>query len=1127
MGKVSILSILICLALSASVARAQDQRSIETRVADLLARMPAADSKAADRNYEEMYSLGPEGLGIICNCVVQAGSGNDTNARFTIDGLSTWLSASGNKERKELWEKIILERISTAGDDEVRSFFISQLGFVGGDASLPRLNVLLGKPGSAEEAARAIIAIGKEGAVDVLLQSLDRDEMQIAAQVLNGLASLGSSRVTGSLLKMTSSTDPDIRSAAYRALAATGSKTASEILISAAKDAGYGWDITGATASLISLASAMGAAGNTKDMDKVLKLIDRKTTSVQYKIAVLDLTASYHGEMVNKQLLKAMKSDDLSYRAAAMRIAASQKGAGVTQFWIDALKRFSGAPRAEIASMLGQRRDPIAEPSLAALLGDREGEVRQAAAAALGMVSGKESIPLLLDYLLKQHDGADQDAAAGTLVTLLDRETIHLVAERLGNADPIPAGTLIGLLSWSGSGDYFAMVCDYTDSDDEGLSSAAYRALKNLATVQDIPGLTGLLTKTRERYLANEIRSALVASVSDLQGTEEKASAIISHMTDDEKKGLLVPVISRIGGKKAAEEVLKGFESGDAPMREICFEALLNWPDHYALDALYEICRSGDRSYADGSFSAYVSLAGRVPLPDEQKLLYIKKILPLALTIDQKESIINTTGNIRTFQSLILTSRFLDDDLLAPAAAASAIKIAMPQPGVYEGLAGTMTRNILERSITYLMGPEREYEIERVREYLLEMPAEEGFVPMFNGIDLGGWQGLVGNPVSRAGMSPADLALRQKLADSRMHDNWSVRDGMIWFSGKGDNLCSVKLYGDFEMLVDWKITSGGDSGIYLRGTPQVQIWDIARTDVGAEVGSGGLYNNVVHPSKPLVVADNPTGEWNTLRIIMAGEHVSVWLNGILVVDSVVMENYWDRSVPIFPVGPIELQAHGSDLAFRDIYVREISGTEYRLTPEEKEQGFIVLFNGKNLDGWNGDKTSYIAEEGNIVIRPDRRGGGNLYTEKEYSDFVFRFEFMLTPGSNNGLGIRSPLEGDPAYVGMELQILDNEAPVYAGLKSYQYHGSVYGVIPARRGYLKPTGEWNYQEVEVRGSRIKVTLNGEVIVDGDIADPRDNGTMDGLDHPGLKRSKGHIVFCGHDSVVKFRNIRIREF
>ena len=200
----------------------------------------------------------------------------------------------------------------------------------------------------------------------------------------------------------------------------------------------------------------------------------------------------------------------------------------------------------------------------------------------------------------------------------------------------------------------------------------------------------------------------------------------------------------------------------------------------------------------------------------------------------------------------------------------------------------------------------------------LGLPPAEKFVSLFNSKDLLGWKGLVGDPVSRAAMKPAELAKQQKEADRRMTENWSVRDGMIWFTGAGANLCSANDYGDFELFVDWRITKKGDSGIYLRGSPQVQIWDTSRTEVGAQVGSGGLYNNQVNPSKPLKVADNPVGEWNTFRIIMTGEKVSVWLNGELVTDDVTLENYWNRAIPIFEKGPVELQAHGTDLAFRDM-----------------------------------------------------------------------------------------------------------------------------------------------------------------------------------------------------------------
>lgn len=198
----------------------------------------------------------------------------------------------------------------------------------------------------------------------------------------------------------------------------------------------------------------------------------------------------------------------------------------------------------------------------------------------------------------------------------------------------------------------------------------------------------------------------------------------------------------------------------------------------------------------------------------------------------------------------------------------------------------------------------------------------EGFKALFNGKDLTGWKGLVDNPPLRARMTKEQLADKQKKADERMRAHWKVEDGVLVFDGKGDNLCTDKGYADFELLVDWKIEKAGDSGIYLRGTPQVQIWD-PDSKPAAGVGSGGLYNNQKNPSKPTKRADKPIGEWNTFRIKMAGEKVSVWLNDELVVDNVTMENYWERDKPIYPTGQIELQNHGNTLYFKNVYIKEL------------------------------------------------------------------------------------------------------------------------------------------------------------------------------------------------------------
>ena len=190
-----------------------------------------------------------------------------------------------------------------------------------------------------------------------------------------------------------------------------------------------------------------------------------------------------------------------------------------------------------------------------------------------------------------------------------------------------------------------------------------------------------------------------------------------------------------------------------------------------------------------------------------------------------------------------------------------------------------------------------------------------------------------------------------------------------------------------------------------------------------------------------------------------------------------------------------------------------------LSPEEAKDGFALLFNGKDLDGWQGDVKNYHVKDGVITCK-----GVNLFTKKEYGNFVFRFEFKLPPAGNNGVGIRTPDAGDAAYAGMEIQILDDRDPKYKDLQPYQAHGSIYGVVPAKRDALKPVGEWNSEEIVADGSKIKVTVNGRVVVDADLSTIKE--TIDHNTHPGLHNAKGFIGFLGHGDPVQFRNVRVKE-
>jgi hypothetical protein len=407
----------------------------------------------------------------------------------------------------------------------------------------------------------------------------------------------------------------------------------------------------------------------------------------------------------------------------------------------------------------------------------------------------------------------------------------------------------------------------------------------------------------------------------------------------------------------------------------------------------------------------------------------------------------------------------------------------------------------------------------------------KGFTALFNGKDLTGWRGGDTFDHRKLLAMPAEQREAQIAKwTASMKDHWSVENGELVNDGKGAYATTEKDYGDFELFLEYKTVPLADSGIYLRGCPQVQIWDYtekAKFNLGADKGSGGLWNNSPGaPGKdPLVLADKAFGEWNKVRVLMVGARVSVWLNQKLVVDHALLENYYDRKMPVLPKGPIQLQTHGNEIRWRNLSVREIGSDEAnKILASRGGEGFQSIFNGKDLTGWAGPIDNYEVVDGAIQCRPKK--GGTLYTTDEYADFMARMEFKLPPGGNNGLAIRYPGNGNAAYDGMcELQVLDDNYEQATGQKidARQAHGSAYGMFAAARGYQRPIGEWNFEEVTVKGPKIKVELNGTVILDCDLSTVTE--FMANSKHPGKDRIKGSFGFAGHNDPVAFRNIQVK--
>ena len=384
-------------------------------------------------------------------------------------------------------------------------------------------------------------------------------------------------------------------------------------------------------------------------------------------------------------------------------------------------------------------------------------------------------------------------------------------------------------------------------------------------------------------------------------------------------------------------------------------------------------------------------------------------------------------------------------------------------------------------------------------------------------------------------------------------DTWTWTPDRVACTGQPVGVIRTKEpVADFEMSVEWRhLSDGGNSGVFLwapkealdsikpgqlpPGGIEVQVLDHGYTakyekSTGKKadwfttdgdvfpVGSSRM--KPFQPTAPRGSRSFPrerhsrgTPEWNHYFIRALEGEVRLWVNG----HEVSGGSDCNPSS-----GYLCLESEGAPVEFRRMKIREIASAA---APAESEQGFVRLFDGKTLAGWQGAVDGHHVVDGEIRSRPGV--GGNLLTKAEYGDFELRFDFRLTPGANNGLGIRAPLEGDAAFEGIELQILDDGHPKYAGLKPWQMHGSIYGVVAAERDCLKPVGEWNEERVTVRGSQVTVVVNGRKILDADTAPFRDGGpTPDGKAHPGLARTKGHIGFLGHGDEVHFRNIRIRE-
>ena len=1002
--------------------QAQNSRTAQTIVADVLAKMPAASQNEYNRQIRDLASTGEEGVLLIVKMMNAPGKGSNAPFEYALSGLANYVSGSKDQQVKQTTINAFQKAVTSTNIPEIQAFLKAQL----------------------------------------LMLGVGYSPAQVSEDIIPA---------------KTNNTPVHFRIAALE----------KEI---------------------------KAFASNEKELTK--KILEAlKDPSIEYRCAALNFASPFASKELYIELAKA-----------------AQKGKPNIQ--TDILNWFGNEikipSKSELIKGLEINYKLTFNQILIDLLKSKNMDVKEAAAWTMVKVGDISFIPLLAN-LLTSRSSSDIKLGKETL-TSFKGNVPAAVSQIIKKANDEGKIASIELLASRRASSHISNIFELTKSNSPKVQETAFAALKDMADERDFTRLCGMLETSRPETL-KPLQQAVIASISTLpqndQATKVKERIL---QTGENNRYLYFTILAAIGDKESLPDIINGFKQDDVIKKEAAFEALLNWKGPEATSEIYAIAsdKSQTDSYANRALTRFVAIALNQTNTPENRFIYLRKAMEAARSNEQKNDILQRIGRTGTFLAMIYAGEFLDNRTLQQTAANAVMNIALNN----KNYTGTIVRSLLNKVSVIIDNKDADYQRENIRKHLSDMPEEEGFVSVFNGKDLTGWKGLVDDPIKRSKMTPAQLQTAQVKADELMHKNWIVENGSLVYIGPSyDNICTNKQYTDFEMYVDWMIIPGdlnADGGIYLRGSPQVQIWETSRIRRGEQeiVGSGGLFNNQINPSKPLKFADNPAGEWNTFFIKMVGDRVTIYLNGILVVDNTILENYWDRKIPIFPVEQIELQAHGTKVYHRNIFIKELKRAEpFTLSTEEKKEGYQILFDGTNMYEWTGNLKDYrLMDDGTITLVPSEGSGGNLYTKKDFSDFIIRFEFQLTPAANNGLGIRTPLTGDAAYEGMEIQILDNEHPIYANLQPYQYHGSVYGIIPAKRGFLKPVGEWNYQEVIAKGDNIKVTLNGVVILDGNIREATKNGSIDGRQHPGLFNKSGRIAFLGHGDPLKFRNIRIKE-
>ncbi len=1086
------------------------------QVYQLLLQMPLSDGAARDSVNSALLALGPETLSDITKLVIPAGIGNDAKARYALGDLAYFVTQPGLESESDMYESVLISALQEASDEEVKAFFMRQLAQVGSKKTISAVSAYLSNSKLYAPATRTILAIDSLGSAELFLDALQGASDNRVPTLLHAIGRTGSVTDAETVSAYATDDDHDIRLAAFRALASLGSPASAELFAKAIPEEGP-YNQAQITGYYLDYAGVLAERGEADLAESVYRGILGDRTDQgdsHFRIRAAAGLVELLGDQANTDLIQIFERDNREVRMQILRFVGEIPGDHITKAWIETMETSDPERQAEIIGMLGRRGESEAFQPVLEQLNSNEFSVRNAAIESVIMLNASQAVSELLKVLKRTDDTVERQAVKTALLQIPGDELLPQIDYRLPEMPPAAQVVLLEIFDERGADRYKSTVITLTQADDSNVQLAAIEALRSVGTAEDLSAVMDIVINSDNSGLRSAAQRTAVILLEQLDLASSRINALMEYYNKvpPRQKVYVLQTLGQLDSDRALAIIQEEVNSGDSILQDGAVRILANWQSQGAIEPLITITRESDNlTHRVLSLQGALRLIQQANISDSMKIQYYQTLMRTAPRPREKRMVIGGLSNVNDPEAIRLIVDYLSDPQVEREAAMAILNYAA-QTGDQQGdiVASQVSHALLVRIVS-------EQTADRVREIVQERTMNvppEGYVALFNGQDLTGWQGIIadGNPVKKRQMDHKEIAKATSESNELMRQHWSVQDGILTFGGEGfHSIRTVEEYQNFEMLVDWKIEPGGDSGLYLRGVPQVQIWDAGENPVG----SGGLYNNKNHPSEPITTADNPVGEWNTFRIRMVGDEVSVWLNGTLVVDEVPLENYWERGRPLPEEGAIWLQAHDSKLYFKNIFIKELPGEERLYSGP--------IFNGKDLTGWEqigGEEGSWGVENG--LLYTEGAGGGWLSTDRMFDNFRLTLEFRVPEAGNSGVFLRTPREGNPAYVGMEAQVLDDYAEKYETLQPWQYTGSIYAVKAPSKRVTKPANEWNTYEILCDGPIVKIWLNGELVNDANLINHMDKAS----EHPGIKQRKGYIGLQNHSTRVDYRNIHIQE-